>query len=82
MKNDMICRANDENALELDFRAMDFSSPRLTLSSSIGNGVNYISKFMSSKLTGNSESAKHLLDYLLALNFRGEVTSINNFSSK
>ncbi|KAJ4713602.1 Sucrose synthase [Melia azedarach] len=69
--------ANDENALELDFRAMDFSSPRLTLSSSIGNGVNYISKFMSSKLTGNSESAKHLLDYLLALNFRGEKLMIN-----
>jgi sucrose synthase len=68
-----MCRANNENALELDFGAMDFSTPRLTLSSSIGNGVNYMSKFMSSKLSGSSEAAKPLLDYLLALNHQGEV---------
>ncbi|GER47038.1 sucrose synthase [Striga asiatica] len=37
--------ANDENALEIDFGAMDFTLPRLTLSSSIGNGVSYITKF-------------------------------------
>ncbi|PNT09288.2 hypothetical protein POPTR_012G037200v4 [Populus trichocarpa] len=69
--------ANNENALELDFGAMDFSTPRLTLSSSIGNGVNYMSKFMSSKLSGSSEAAKPLLDYLLALNHQGENLMIN-----
>lgn len=68
-----MCRANNENALEVDFGAMDFSTPRLTLSSSIGNGVNCMSKFMSLKLSGSSEAAKPLLDYLLALNHQGEV---------
>ncbi|KAH9780764.1 hypothetical protein WN944_014932 [Citrus x changshan-huyou] len=70
--------AKDENALELDFGAMDFSSPRLTLSSSIGNGVNYVSKFMSTRLSANSEKAKQFLDYLLALNHRGEQLMIND----
>lgn len=68
-----MCRANDENALEIDFGAMDFSIPHLTLSSSIGNGVSYIPKFISSKITGTSDAAKPLLDYLLALNHQGEV---------
>ncbi|XP_011003696.1 PREDICTED: sucrose synthase 7-like isoform X1 [Populus euphratica] len=69
--------ANNENALEVDFGAMDFSTPRLTLSSSIGNGVNYMSKFMSLKLSGSSEAAKPLLDYLSALNHQGENLMIN-----
>lgn len=68
------CRANDQNALEVDFGAFEFSSPTLTLSSSIGNGVNLVSKFITTKFSsGNLESAKPLLDYLLALNHRGEV---------
>lgn len=58
---------------------MDFSSPHLTLSSSIGNGVNYVSKFMSTTLSANSEKAKQFLDYLLALNHRGEVTALISF---
>ncbi|XP_011047767.1 PREDICTED: sucrose synthase 7-like isoform X1 [Populus euphratica] len=69
--------ANNENALEVDFGAMDFSTPRLTLSSSIGIGLNYMSKFMSSKLRGSSDAAKPLLDYLLALDHQGENLMIN-----
>ncbi|KAA8541495.1 hypothetical protein F0562_025458 [Nyssa sinensis] len=69
--------AKDENALEVDFGAADLGTPHLTLSSSIGNGVNYISRFMASKLSGDCESAKPLLDYLLALNHRGENLMIN-----
>ncbi|CAK7327902.1 unnamed protein product [Dovyalis caffra] len=69
--------ANDANALEVDFGAMDFSTPHLTLSSSIGNGLNYMSKFMSSKLSGSSYAAKPLLNYLLALDHQGENLMIN-----
>ncbi|CAK9152797.1 unnamed protein product [Ilex paraguariensis] len=69
--------AIDENALEVDFGAFDFSIPSLTLSSSIGNGINSISKFLTSKLFGNPESAKPLVEYLLALNHRGENLMIN-----
>lgn len=67
------CRANDENALELDFGAMDFDTPRLTLSSSVGKGLNFITKFLTSKLNGPLEKAQPLVDYLLSLNYQGEV---------
>lgn len=68
-----LCRANDENALEIDFGEIDFLTPRTALPSSIGNGLTFISKFMSSKLTSNSGNARELLEYLQALYHRGEV---------
>ncbi|XP_021292044.1 sucrose synthase 7 [Herrania umbratica] len=69
--------SKDENALEIDFAAINYKSPHLTLPSSIGNGVSYISKFMFSKLWDNSDSSRPLLDYLLALNHQGEDLLIN-----
>ncbi|KAG2322496.1 hypothetical protein Bca52824_015709 [Brassica carinata] len=73
----MFCRAKDEHALELDFGAIDFTTPRLNLSSSIGNGADYISKFISSKLGGKSDKLEPLLNYLLRLNHHGENLMIN-----
>ncbi|CAI9289173.1 unnamed protein product [Lactuca saligna] len=70
-------RVKSEDTVEVDFGAFDFCMPRLTLPSSIGNGFNYISKFTTSKLSGDLENAKPLLDYLLALNHRGEKLMIN-----
>ncbi|XP_050365999.1 sucrose synthase 7-like isoform X1 [Argentina anserina] len=70
--------ANDENALEVDFRAIDFSTPHLTLSSSIGNGLDYVSKFMTSALAGRVENSQPLVDYLLSLNHQGEQLMIND----
>ena len=67
-------RAKDDNSLEVDIGALDLSTPHLTLPSSIGNGLQFVSKFMSSKLGDKPEiSMKPLLDYLLSLNYRGEV---------
>lgn len=68
------CRANDEHALVVDFGAMDFSTPLTTLPSSIGNGVTYISKFISSRLSGKSDNANPFLHHLKSLNYKGEVT--------
>ncbi|PKA60622.1 Sucrose synthase 7 [Apostasia shenzhenica] len=70
--------AKDENALEIDFGAFDQSTPHLTLPSSVGNGIHYLAKFLSSKLSEDSESMKPLLDYLLALNYRSENLMINS----
>ena len=70
----LICRAEDENALEIDFEAIDFTTPRVILSSSIGNGLNYTAKFLTSKLSESSQSMQPLLDYLSTLNHQGEVT--------
>ncbi|CAK9169802.1 unnamed protein product [Ilex paraguariensis] len=69
--------ANDQNALEADFGALDFSMPHLTLSSSIGNGVSFISKFLTSKTNDGQWSAQPLIDYLLSLNHQGEKLMIN-----
>ena len=67
-------RAKDDNSLEVDFGALNLSTPHLTLPSSIGNGLQFVSKFMSSKLGDKPEiSMKPLLDYLRSLNYRGEV---------
>ncbi|KAM3388840.1 hypothetical protein ACQJBY_011145 [Aegilops geniculata] len=70
--------AKDDNSLEVDFGALDLSTPRLTLPSSIGNGMQFVSKFMSSKLNGRPESMKPLLEYLLTLNYRGEKLMVND----
>ncbi|XP_062220858.1 sucrose synthase 7-like isoform X2 [Phragmites australis] len=70
--------AQDDNSLEVDFGALDLSTPHLTLPSSIGNGMRFISRFMSSKLSDKPHNMKTLLDYLLALNYRGEKLMIND----
>lgn len=70
--------AKDENALEVDFGAMDLSLPHLTLSSSIGNGINFISKFLTLKLHGGSQAAQPLVDYLQSLNLHGDKLMIND----
>ncbi|CAL5335103.1 unnamed protein product [Camellia sinensis] len=69
--------AMDKNALEIDFGACDFSTPRLTLSSSIGNGVDFMSKLITSRISGDLERAKPLLEYLLTLDHHGENLMIN-----
>nr|GMC70992.1 sucrose synthase 5-like [Ipomoea batatas] len=76
-KEYLIFKELDENSVEVDFGAFDYSNPRLALSASIGKGLNFISKFMTSKFGGNLEDAKPLLDYLLALNYHGEKLMIN-----
>ncbi|XP_042388147.1 sucrose synthase 7-like [Zingiber officinale] len=69
--------ARDVNSLEVDFGAFDQSTPLITLPSSIGNGMQFISRFMSSRLNEHSESLRPLLDYLLKLNHRGQKLMIN-----
>ncbi|KAF4354289.1 hypothetical protein G4B88_007418 [Cannabis sativa] len=69
--------ANDENALEVDFGAVNFSVPNLTLPSSIGNGLAFVSKFITSKLSGKLEYAQPLVDYLLSLQHQGETFMLN-----
>ncbi|KAL4316564.1 hypothetical protein AHAS_Ahas15G0297700 [Arachis hypogaea] len=70
--------ASDENSLEIDFGAIDFTTPRLALSSSIGNGLNFTTKILSSRLNERSQSSNALLDYLLSLNHQGENLMIND----
>lgn len=66
-------RATDENALEVDFGALEHSTPHLTLSSSIGKGMNFVSKFLSSKLWAEKEAAKPLVEHMLSMKHRDDV---------
>ncbi|RAL43590.1 hypothetical protein DM860_017333 [Cuscuta australis] len=59
--------ARDSNALEIDFEAVESSVPRLRLTSSIGNGLKSVTKFLSTKLSGSSETAQALVEYLLSM---------------
>jgi sucrose synthase len=62
----------------VDFGALDdLSTPRLTLPSSIGNGMHFVSRFMSSKLAATNVNMRPLLDYLLALTHRGRDLMLN-----
>jgi len=67
---------HEEELLEVDFGALDdlISTPRLTLPSSIGNGMHLVSRFMSSKLAA---TAGPLLHYLLKLTHRGHNLMVN-----
>ncbi|GAB2287476.1 Sucrose synthase 7 [Dionaea muscipula] len=69
--------SKDENALEVDFGALDYSMPHLTLSSSIGNGISFISKFLSSRLWREKEAAKPLVDHLVSMQLKGQQLMIN-----
>jgi len=75
-------RAKGENALEVDFGAYDFSIPHRTLSSSIGNGVDIISKYLSSKLSGTPDGAQPLVDFPASLNYQGEECKTHSHSMK
>lgn len=67
------CRAKDENALEVDFGALDYSTPHLTMSSSVGHGMNFISKILSSNLWDEKEAAKPLVEHLLSMQHQDDV---------
>ncbi|CAD6248852.1 unnamed protein product [Miscanthus lutarioriparius] len=70
------------NPIRQPLGALDLSTPRLTLPSSIGNGMHLVSRFLPSRLGGGSRPGtgtatektssmkKPLLDYLLVLRYR------------
>ncbi|KAK7276175.1 hypothetical protein RIF29_17310 [Crotalaria pallida] len=70
--------ASDENAFEADFGAFDFPIPHLTLSSSIGNGLEFVSKFSTLRLSGEFAKKQAIVDYLSSLNHLGESLMIND----
>lgn len=59
--------------LELDFEPFNASFPRPSLSKSIGNGVQFLNRHLSSKLFHDRESLYPLLNFLRAHNYKGMV---------
>jgi len=66
--------SNSNFVLELDFEPFNASFPRPSMSKSIGNGVQFLNRHLSSKLFQDKESLYPLLNFLKAHNYKGTVS--------
>ncbi|KAJ3671792.1 hypothetical protein LUZ60_007871 [Juncus effusus] len=71
---------NTENplVLELDFEPFNASFPKPSLSKSIGNGVQFLNRHLSSKLFQDKENIFPLLNFLRAHNYKGISMMVND----
>lgn len=69
-------RCNDKYVLELDLEPFNATFPRPTRSSSIGNGVQFLNRHLSSIMFRNKESLEPLLDFLRTHKHDGHVSLI------
>ncbi|KAL9332290.1 hypothetical protein ACSQ67_001900 [Phaseolus vulgaris] len=67
-------KSNDNFVLELDFEPFNASFPRPSRSSSIGNGVQFLNRHLSSNMFRNKDSLEPLLDFLRAHKYKGHVS--------
>lgn len=69
---------NDNFVLELDFEPFNASFPRPNRSSSIGNGVQFLNRHLSSIMFRNKESLEPLVDFLRAHTYKGHALMLND----
>ncbi|KAK2457147.1 Sucrose synthase 2 [Trifolium repens] len=69
---------NDHYLLELDFEPFNASFPRPTRSSSIGNGVQFLNRHLSSIMFRKKDSLEPLLDFLRAHKYKGRGLMLND----
>lgn len=69
---------DDPYLLELDFEPFNASFPRPSRSSSIGNGVQFLNRHLSSIMFRNKESLEPLLDFLRVHRHKGHVLMLND----
>ncbi|XP_059440363.1 sucrose synthase 2 [Corylus avellana] len=70
--------SNDRYVLELDFEPFNASFPRPNRSSSIGNGVQFLNRHLSSIMFRNKDSLEPLLDFLRAHTYKGHGLMLND----
>nr|AMN16536.1 sucrose synthase [Albuca bracteata] len=70
--------AEENFVLELDFEPFNASFPRPSLSKSIGNGVQFLNRHLSSKLFQDKESMWPLLNFLRVHSYRGTTMMLND----
>ncbi|KAK9288969.1 hypothetical protein L1049_017440 [Liquidambar formosana] len=71
-------QCNDSYVLELDFEPFNATFPRPTRSSSIGNGVQFLNRHLSSSMFRNKDSLEPLLSFLRAHKHDGHVMMLND----
>ncbi|KAJ8444014.1 hypothetical protein Cgig2_020860 [Carnegiea gigantea] len=69
---------DDHYVLELDFEPFNESVPRPTRSSSIGNGVQFLNRHLSSIMFRNKDCLEPLLDFLRVHRHKGTVMMLND----
>nr|QNU13189.1 SUS2 [Paeonia suffruticosa] len=70
--------ADDKYLLELDFEPFNASFPRPNRSSSIGNGVQFLNRHLSSIMFRNKDCLEPLLEFLRAHRYKGNVMMLND----
>ncbi|CAL9748530.1 unnamed protein product [Musa acuminata subsp. burmannicoides] len=71
-------RSNDRYVLELDFEPFNASFPRPIQSSSIGNGVQFLNRHLSSIMFHNKDCLEPLLNFLRAHKYKDHVMMLND----
>nr|XP_018678891.1 PREDICTED: sucrose synthase 4-like [Musa acuminata subsp. malaccensis] len=71
-------RSNDRYVLELDFEPFNASFPRPIQSSSIGNGVQFLNRHLSSIMLHNKDCLEPLLNFLRAHKYKDHVMMLND----
>ncbi|XP_054801696.1 sucrose synthase 2 [Prosopis cineraria] len=71
-------RINNHIVLELDFEPFNATFPRPTRSSSIGNGVQFLNRHLSSIMFHNRDSMEPLLNFLRAHTYKGHALMLND----
>ncbi|KAL5701086.1 sucrose synthase [Ranunculus cassubicifolius] len=68
----------DQYMLELDFEPFNSRVPRATRSSSIGNGVQFLNRHLSSIMFRNKDCLEPLLEFLRKHKHRGQIMMLND----
>ncbi|XP_078160085.1 sucrose synthase 4-like isoform X1 [Carex rostrata] len=69
---------HDSHLLELDLEPFNANFPKPTRSSSIGNGVQFLNRHLSSSMFRNRDCLEPLLDFLRAHKHKGHVLMVND----
>ncbi|XP_020099105.1 sucrose synthase 1 isoform X2 [Ananas comosus] len=77
-KEQLVNGSESNFELELDFEPFNASFPRPSQSKSIGNGVQFLNRHLSSKLFQDKDCMYPLLNFLRAHNYKGTTMMLND----
>ncbi|CAI9300307.1 unnamed protein product [Lactuca saligna] len=77
-KEELVGKYNNSYVLELDFEPFNSTFPRPTRSSSIGNGVQFLNRHLSSSMFRSKDCLEPLLDFLRTHRHDGHVMMLND----
>ncbi|CAN6470266.1 unnamed protein product [Victoria cruziana] len=77
-KEELVGGSEDNYLLELDFEPFNASFPRPNRSSSIGNGVQFLNRHLSSRMFHDRDSMQPLVDFLRAHSYKGSTMMLND----